>query len=114
MDKTAERYSLLRKLSMSEPDSRTLEISFALANSQQMPLLESGQQRPVRQLKMIIISPCPASHTKVDPPQHSFQWIFAIDVQRVSCLADMCDEQQGSHSKLLAGSYHEDVDTDAP
>jgi len=64
-DKSAERYSLLRKLTLTEPDAQTLELVLTVADMQGAPrVVEVGQKVPPRRLQCIIISPCAATEIK--------------------------------------------------
>ena len=69
-DKNAERYSLLQKLTMTEPDAKTLEIVFNVGALQGAPqLADYTQDPPSKWLQRIIICPCLATEMKVTPSQ---------------------------------------------
>lgn len=66
----AERYSLLRKLTITEPSPHVLELNFTVADKEGAPRiaeqqnLGSGKTRQ-RRLERIAISPCSATEIKV-------------------------------------------------
>lgn len=64
----AERYSLVRKLTVTEPDAETLELSFAVSDSKGAAQLKQPlkRRRSVNQrLQRISIAPCAAADLKV-------------------------------------------------
>ncbi len=66
-DKMAERYSLLRKLTITEPDSRTLELNFTLSDKEGAPRITDHTvkaSRRSRRLERISITPCSATEIK--------------------------------------------------
>lgn len=69
-DKMAERYSLLRKLTITEPSPNVLELNFTVADKEGAPRIAeqqnmgSGKTRQ-RRLERIAISPCSATEIKV-------------------------------------------------
>lgn len=66
-DRNAERYSLLRKLTITEPDSRTLELNFTAPERQgALRLTPPGKssKNSSKRLQRIIIYPCPATEIK--------------------------------------------------
>ena len=67
-DKTAERYSLLRKLTITEPDSRTLELNFTVSDKEGAPRIPDHTVKASRRswrLERISITPCSATEIKV-------------------------------------------------
>ncbi len=68
-DSGAERYSLKRKLTVTEPDAETLELCFATAQGEGVPRIKQPLKRRQRQplrLQRLIITPCNATDLKVD------------------------------------------------
>ena len=66
-DKMAERYSLLRKLTITEPDSRTLELNFTVSDKEGAPRITDHTvkaSRRSRRLERISITPCSATEIK--------------------------------------------------
>ncbi|KAK9817315.1 hypothetical protein WJX72_012543 [[Myrmecia] bisecta] len=68
-DRTAERYSLLRKLTITEPDSKTLELNFTVSDKEgAMRVTDAGVRLPAkakaRRLERIMIVPCSATEIK--------------------------------------------------
>ena len=79
-DKNAERYSLLRKLTITEPSPNVLELNFTVADKEGAPRiaeqqnLGSGKARQ-RRLERIAISPCSATEIKV----------ITVQAEQVAC-----------------------------
>lgn len=71
-DKTAERYSLLRKLTITEPSPNVLELNFTVADKEGAQRIVEQQnlgsnKAKQRRLERIAISPCSATEIKVCP-----------------------------------------------
>ena len=67
-DRSAERYSLLRKLKLAEPDARTLELVFTVADREGAQMVSEAanpMKNRDRRLERVLISPCPATELKV-------------------------------------------------
>ena len=69
-DKHAERYSLLRKLTITEPSPNVLELNFTVADKEGAPRIAEQQNLgsgkiKQRRLERIAISPCSATEIKV-------------------------------------------------
>lgn len=69
-DKMAERYSLLRKLTITEPSPNVLELNFTVADKEGAPKIAEQQnlgngKTKQRRLERIAISPCSATEIKV-------------------------------------------------
>ena len=69
-DKNAERYSLLRKLTITEPSPDVLELNFTVADKEGAPRIVEQQNQgsgkaKQRRLERIAISPCSATEIKV-------------------------------------------------
>ncbi|BDA42755.1 probable vacuolar protein 8 at N-terminal half [Coccomyxa sp. Obi] len=66
-DSGAERYSLMRKLTVTEPDAETLELCFATAQGEGAPRIKQPLKRRQRQplrLQRLTITPCNATDLK--------------------------------------------------
>lgn len=63
-DRTADRYSLLRKLSIAEPDPQSLELSFTASDRNGVKQVEKGGKSKNRRLQRLFISPCAATEVK--------------------------------------------------
>ena len=66
----AERYSLMRKLTVTEPETDTLEICFDTTGKEGADrLLHAGSRKPkaVRRLQQLSIAPCAATELKASP-----------------------------------------------
>ncbi len=64
----AERYSLVRKLTVTEPDAETLELSFAVSDGKgAAQLMEplKRRQKGNQRLQKLCIAPCAATDLKV-------------------------------------------------
>ncbi len=67
-DSGAERYSLMRKLTVTEPNAETLELCFATAQGEGVPRIKQPLKRRRRQplrLQRLTITPCNATDLKV-------------------------------------------------
>ena len=86
-DKNAERYSLLRKLTITEPSPNVLELNFTVAAKEgaariaEQQNVGSGKTRQ-RRLERIAISPCSATEIKVRScfPVHCFSMTLCMSV----------------------------------
>ncbi len=66
----AERYSLMRKLTVTEPEAETLELCFDMTGKEGAGrLAHAGSRRPkaARRLQQVAISPCAATELKASP-----------------------------------------------
>lgn len=66
-DRNAERYSLLRKLTITEPNNRTLELSFVAPDKDgPAPISQPGRtgRAVAKRLQKITLSPCSATEVK--------------------------------------------------
>lgn len=63
-DRNAERYSLLRKLTIVEPDSHSLEVNFTASEKNGVKQIEKGGKSKNRRLQKLFISPCSATEVK--------------------------------------------------
>lgn len=105
-DKTAERYSLLRKLTITEPSPNVLELNFTVADKEGAQRIVEQQnlgssKAKQRRLERIAISPCSATEIKVCA-------IFSIDILTsadMDCMlkanARGCKQEQTSVSFVL-------------
>ena len=90
-DKNAERYSLLRKLTITEPSPHVLELNFTVADKEgasritEQQNIGSGKTRQ-RRLERIAISPCSATEIKVCGA--------ALPLLLCPCCLLMCDYRQ--------------------
>jgi len=64
---TAERYSLMRRLTVTEPDADTLDVCFDMTGKDGADrVVKAGSKRPkaARRLQQVSISPCAATELK--------------------------------------------------
>lgn len=64
----AERYSLMRKLTVTEPNAETLELCFVMAECEGAPQIREPLKRRQKQLHRLLrltITPCNATDLKV-------------------------------------------------
>lgn len=93
-DKTAERYSLLRKLTITEPSPNVLELNFTVADKEGAQRIVEQQnlgssKAKQRRLEKIAISPCSATEIKVCP---TFTYVDLLALATVTtCSWVHCD-----------------------